>query len=742
MAEKTLDTGSIPFQAEGRLLQELGLRLVASPEVALVELVKNAYDADSPICRITLENKGTMLVVADEGHGMAFSDFKEKWMRIATSSKVNRTTSPGYKRQMTGAKGIGRFAVRSLGDHLTLESVAFDKERKHKTKLIAEFDWNRLDDSKSINDEGVSYKLYRAADDATTGTTLRVSEMKGQANFAYSDDLRTDVLSMVSPLTGLERGRFELLRTRTKKDPGFQVSLPGEEVDDEEVVDLAAQILRNYWGRLTIDLQGNELVYKVWFFDSKLPKELKINVATTISSGFFADVRFFPRRKGVFSQKRVDGKKAWRWVRDNCGVAVVDRGFRIKPYGYTDDDWLNLDSDSAHSEREWRTQIARSHFQMSPLEKAEPGANPALNIPTNFQLVGAVFLESKALSSHQKPEDLVPAMDREGFLKNAAFDQLQEFVRAGIEFLANEDKKKLHLIEEKEAAEAAKEAREEIQLAIAAIEASPTLTKGDKARIVKEYTRISDRVDAQEEYAAQARKGLLNMSLLGIVAGFMTHESKAIVHELEKSISDLRKHAMKFPELGKVADEVEERVKVFKGYLDYSRLFVAKAKTLENQPMVATAQIRVIVNRLSHFTKARGIDVQNEVDGDVLTPPMPVTAYSGMLLNLFTNAIKAVVTVRESVSEPKVTFRGWNERGKHIIEVLDNGAGIPAEMRKRIWEPLYTTTSDVENPLGSGMGLGLTLVKQMVSELRGTVEVRSDVPAGYTTCFRVTLPLK
>src|SRR5579863_2190350 len=94
--QKTKDqlvTGSISFQAEGRLLQELGLRLVAKPEVALVELIKNAYDADSPMCSVRLENSGKTLVVADEGQGMTISDFKTKWMRIATSSKLAGETS-------------------------------------------------------------------------------------------------------------------------------------------------------------------------------------------------------------------------------------------------------------------------------------------------------------------------------------------------------------------------------------------------------------------------------------------------------------------------------------------------------------------------------------------------------------------------------------------------------------------------------------------------------------------------
>src|SRR5260370_33746350 len=120
MAETILDKGTIPFQVQGRLLQELGERLVASPEVALVELIKNAYDADSPSCEVRLERAGKLLVIEDKGHGMTFDEFADNWMRIATYNKVENRVSRRYKRRLTGAKGIGRFAVRYLGSQLSL----------------------------------------------------------------------------------------------------------------------------------------------------------------------------------------------------------------------------------------------------------------------------------------------------------------------------------------------------------------------------------------------------------------------------------------------------------------------------------------------------------------------------------------------------------------------------------------------------------------------------------------------
>ncbi len=700
--EKILDKDSISFQTEGRLLQELGLRLVASPEVALVELIKNAYDADSPSCIVRLEENEQTLVVADDGHGMTLADFKTKWMRIATSSKIAQEVSDKFRRKLTGAKGIGRFAVRYLGDHLTLESVAHDSCYKCVTRLKADFDWPRLDSAQDISKVKVNYSLGQVSASTASGTVLTVRKLRTTTDFTRSTELRDNVLRIVSPLQGLERGRFANTAKTEQEDPGFKVILPG--VGAAEDVDLARLALDSYWGRLTVELNGNCLLFQVWLPGLKKPKTLEIQVHSGISKGFFADIRYFPRRAGIFQGKGIHGQKAWKWVRVNCGVKIVDHGFHIHPYGFGDDDWLCLDRDRAHNEREWKTGIAKDHFPLTRIEKADPAANPMLNLASNFQLIGAVFIESRRDLRAEDEVDLVPAMDREGLLENRAFHEFRDYVRAGIEFLAHEDKAELDRRAEARAKEAARTARVEIKKAIEFIQRSPTLTSADKARIVTQYRSLADRLDEQEQYEAQARRSLLTMSLLGVVAGFMTHESKAVLHELELAAEQIRGLAKKNPELIKAAEELTHRLETFRGHLDYVRLFIQNVRAPKEQPLSASGQVRHVLNRFKAFADEKGIDVCNEVASDVKTPPLPVTVYSGVLLNLYTNALKAVLAAQSSIKRPRVVFRAWNEAGKHIVEVADNGAGIPPEIRKRIWEPLYTTTSDVANGLRQPAG--------------------------------------
>lgn len=740
MAGNVLKTGVVAFRSEGRLLQELGLRLVASPEVALVELIKNAYDADSPDCQVCLSEDGKSLTVEDHGHGMTLNDFLEKWMQIATSSKTSHQLSPRFKRPLTGAKGIGRFAVRYLGDHLTLESTAQDPDRGYLTTTKATFDWPQLDKLEDLAETEVPFELIRAPANSLAGTKLTIRKLRSDPDFVRSKELRSSVLEIVSPIAGLDPGQFTRGTTEGRRDPGFKVTLPSDEPDDNR--DLANTVLENYWARLTISLVDSKLKYTVTFPDQENARTLNVKVKTSIRHGLHADVRFFPRRKGVFQGKEVRGQDAWTWVRENAGVAIIDHGFRIKPYGFRDDDWLFLDRDAAHNERNWRTEIAKKHFPIPKEIAGRPGDNPALNLPHNAQLVGAVFIESlRPRKNETNVDDLIPAMDREGLLENEALAQLTEYVRAGIEFLARCDKEELVRVAERQAKEAAKSARQDIRTAISHIEESPTLARSDKAKIVKQYRVLADKLEEQEDYSAKARSNLLTMSLLGVVAGFMTHESDEILHALDQASRQVRSLARKYPALKDISSELDQRLENFKGYLKYSELFVSKAGSDEIKPFTAAGQVRHVISRFGNFADERGIKVDCEIPRDVSGPPVPITAYSGVLLNLFTNALKAILSVQSSVANPHIVFRGWNEGKKHFVEVLDNGVGVPPEMRRRIFDPLYTTTSDPANPLGTGMGLGLALVKQVLGELGGTINVLPDVPAGYSTCFRVMIPL-
>ena len=112
----------IPFTASARTAMLIGMENFSNPEGAIIELVKNTYDADSPCCYMLFDgNDGqlTEIYIIDYGCGMDISTIQDCWMQIGTDDK-QRNVETGNGRIKSGAKGIGRFALNRLGSMATM----------------------------------------------------------------------------------------------------------------------------------------------------------------------------------------------------------------------------------------------------------------------------------------------------------------------------------------------------------------------------------------------------------------------------------------------------------------------------------------------------------------------------------------------------------------------------------------------------------------------------------------------
>lgn len=747
MTENLIIRKEATFQSEARILEELGERLVASADVAIVELIKNAYDADAPECRLDLADKGKTLIIEDTGHGITEEEFLNKWMYIATGSKREEKFSRIYKRKLTGAKGIGRFSVRFLGSYLTLESIAYDNTRKIKTQLIADFDWQEINKSQDIRDVKIPYKLYSQPNSAKTGTTLKITGLRytkeGKEGSVFSKKIQTEILKIITPLSGFESGRFSREESTSEKDPGFKVNLAGLTDEDRKIDEnLAKKILQNYRIRLKIDLFKSHLNYKMYLQDKNKPIfEFEQECSSDIKKGLVADIRFFPKRKGVFSGKDFDGREAWRWIYGYAGVAVVDHGFRIKPYGFGDDDWLMIAQDKAINRRKWRSGIMTQNYKISKEIYNDPAQNPMLYLPRTHQLIGVVFIESGPVVKSGSSNDLIPTMDREGLLKNKAFKDLFEIVRAGIEMIALIDKREQDKMANKKAKEASEKARHDIKKSIEYIKKISTLTKTDKDRIITQYSHLAENIEELDDYDRRARQNLETMSLLGVVAGFMTHESGRILHNLKEVLKTLRKIPKKHKNIREYLSKIEINCEEFSNYIDYTSLFIKSVHDSRELTFKTLPQIDRIINIFGKAVKYRNVNIKviKDIDKNLKTPPVSIALYSGVILNLYVNAIKAILAGPSDPKNPKILLKAWNESNKHVIEVMDNGIGVPPTLEKRIWDPLFTTTSNLNNPLGTGMGLGLSIIKKTLKEIGGSINL-SKPTKEFSTCFRVEFP--
>jgi signal transduction histidine kinase len=711
--------------------------LVAKADVALMELIKNAYDADASECRVTFDGK--RVEIADNGHGMTEKEFLNNWMQIATPDKQRERRSRHYKRAVTGSKGIGRFAVRFLGRSLRLETVANVQGKKgERTLLCVTFDWERIDRAPQLHKVEIPYEVREAPPDRSPGTRLIIEEVRSPGSID-SKRLRTELLQLIDPYAGLDMGWFTR-KGESPEDPGFRVKLPGTSGGDQE--DLASVVLESFYARVTIEHKDNQTKYLIRHGDGRVLVKRKHKGPSRISSGFFADIRYFPRRAGMFQGLSVDGRKAWSWVKEHGGVGVVDHGFRMRPYGFPDDDWLRLSSDSAHSRREWRVAFMNSLYPMPAGASSQPKLNPMLYLPKLHQMIGAVFVESSQDRTSERPTDLTPSMDREGFVENEAYQELFELVRAGLEMLAYADHSEQRRLEQERKETEAKQLRSDLRKAAEYIKTVPGLSATDRDVVVAQFTALGKHLDDVEEYYEVATSKLELMGLLGVMAGFVTHEMQLVLNGLDRLLVKLRRTFSKNKEVAVLITEIEETHSAIVGQLDYAAAFIGSLHDTRAklEPISASAAVNLVKDQFRKFIDDRGIKVDVQIDDGVTSPPLPRALYNGVAMNLITNALKAVIGGIEAAAEPLIVIKAWNEPQWHILEVADTGVGIPPSLQKRIWDPLFTTTSGQEyNPLGSGMGLGLSLVKRVVTDARGRVGL-VEPPPGFKTCFRVEFP--
>jgi signal transduction histidine kinase len=109
-----------------------------------------------------------------------------------------------------------------------------------------------------------------------------------------------------------------------------------------------------------------------------------------------------------------------------------------------------------------------------------------------------------------------------------------------------------------------------------------------------------------------------------------------------------------------------------------------------------------------------------------------IEAYASDLNQVWTNIIDNAIDAMQGQGE--LTIRTYSRNGSVIVEIADNGPGIPAEIQSRIFEPFFTT-----KPPGSGTGLGLNIVYSIITQKhKGHIQVDSKPGA---TCFQITLPI-
>jgi len=751
----------LTFSINSRLLEELGENLVTKNHVALAELIKNAYDADTTKVLVEFENarkrkdKKSEICIVDNGVGMTFEQVRDHWMQIATPDKRRNPLTARFGREKTGDKGIGRFACRRLADELQLITQAEtddDDDRLQRTSF--HIPWDDYDQTSQIEEVPVAVTVERIDDDET-GTDLKLIELNDVWNQQSFDTLRRNILTLT--IVG------EQNRDGFAYDPGFNVEFDAEEFD-KGAGTLLEQFHEAGWGRLEgkIDSEGRVRLK----LEAKLIGEPEYTLPTKFPglSDTELKISYLPWKKEHFRDPQTLSKSNAREImKEYSGVRVYKSGFRVFPYGDRDDDWLGIER--YHSKRKGKPDEELEVMEEN-LDYHRGFEEAMLSHPRNEQLVGQVNVSSEA--------DLIDKTNREGFVQNETFENLKKAIRLSLQWMTlhyshyqYEKQKK----ERKESAENLQETMDEegddtpvpvddpdIQ---ASFEIIDYVNESWSQQIPSDEREISDELVEQattrlrtdlENKESQIRFYQSAFSVTQLIFNF-SHELRGVIGSLGTNAGTVERIAEGLSgeaksdlldvaeDLDSMRERIQDQMSMFGTLMDQSR---ERSKTNQDIDDVY-GSVKTTVQPVIDY---HDIELNASASDLPRTPDMFESEIFSVLLNLVTNSIKATIAADTEGSEILVEATEINEGIR--LRVYDNGIGLPESEWETAFDELVTDVDGTLYPrlrdeihddllelVGSGTGLGLPIVRNIARDYGG--DARFVDAENWSTGVEVTL---
>ena len=388
----------VPFAISARAAKLIGMENFANAEGAVVELVKNGYDADADICVVVVDIRQTAsesrLYIIDNGCGMTSETIVKHWMTIGTNDKLVNERTEGKNRIKSGAKGIGRFALNRLGRKA--EMITFTDS---KGGWLWSVDWlsferaNVLSDIKATLDpisiEEAKRKISNFGLDRLPitdwfvekcfhGTILCISDLIDEWEETNLNSLQKNLENLipehVHSVFGLYLFNMQDLTWGGKINPAeydefdYKVTAKyegGRTINvNIERNELNVSLLETNYSRVFTRKDMQKEPYRIEDFHKKtvghvltvndnVKQELLDKVGSfTFSFYFIKNSTQDERDKDGFKKypyNIVDSSYRKAWLSKFGGVRIFRDDFRVRPYGENGNDWLDLGRRQAQS---------------------------------------------------------------------------------------------------------------------------------------------------------------------------------------------------------------------------------------------------------------------------------------------------------------------------------------------------------------------------------------------------------
>ncbi len=683
------ESGTYKIRPAGRHVLTIGEELIQDQFAAIVELVKNAYDADSPEAIISFkgnENRDFLeLCIEDFGHGMSTDDVINKWLVPSTDYKLKERRSP-KGRIMQGRKGIGRYAASILGDDLLLETVNKDGER---TRLYVEWDqfkkYEYLDqvdiliESESVNEQ--------------SGTRLTINggkTKKNEWNTTALDKLRFELKKLIPPKTDDTFDETFKITLRFEKFFDEQSEIITEDLTPYPILDLF-----DYKISGVIDSDGNgTLTYENQKILNGIEEKINIQFGKTCCGKLMIDIRVYDRDKTAIDQLIQRGLKdentghyisklqARKLLNDVNGIGVYRNGFRIRPLGDSDYDWLKLN--------EQRVQ------------------NPSMRISSN-QVVGYVHIESEEVSHLEEKSA------RDGLKSNSAYERLKEITCATIAELEERRfmfRRKIGLSNPGKKIEKDLEGLYDYSSLKKSV--SSSLKKAGLSEIVIDEVEsiISKEQDQKNEAIEDIKRAIAvyqGQATLGKIINIILHEGRRPLNYFKNQIPNLKFYGEVF-KTEQTEDSVDKITHLTSGITDNASVFVNLFSRLD--PLAAKRQDTksefLLIDVLSGVTSVfeNELKLKDIIVSIKCSEKMRFNGWKQDFYTIFTNLIdNSIYWINErNCVDRYILIEVSDVDDEWQINYKDSGLGIDTKLLESgvIFEPQFTT-----KPKGTGLGLSI-----------------------------------
>lgn len=695
MSKTPVEIGSSVLRPKARLIKTIGEELISNDIVAIIELVKNSYDANSPIVTVTfngnveiikdgkkeirvLKKENTSIIIDDEGIGMDLNIIKSAWMEPATTFKKNSKNS-NPKRRFTGEKGIGRFASAKLGNKLTILT-----KKEYDNEVVVKFKWNDFsDDIKYLDEVKTEWEVRVPEKILKSGTILELEDIVIDWDENKLRELRTALSRLLSPIAPTEDFLIELKLPEELEDLSGLVERPGTlnkpdyfikgYISADGVPDL------NYYSKN----EGVEKKIQVKIDEFRL----KGPVRPLELGGFSFEFRVWNRDSSSIGNLAKEINSSVKNIKndldDLAGISIYRDNIRVLPYGNKNDDWLRLD-------------IRRVN-------------NPTKNLSNN-QIVGyvSVSLDSNPLLKDQS--------NREGIVESQAFDDLKEYIKLILNEL--EIRRYNERPRENETGNTNVQSlfqRFTLNNIVQYIKEKLPAHKEVLEIVQKKENDIQEGVKRVQEVISRYRRlttlGQLIDVLLhdgGNYLGRIDAQANLIVKEFSKKEIDNKKaleHALNIIEIRENFTQLFKRIEPFGGRRRGRPRSVIVEKVIENQFLLVHNDIEKL-------------EINYTLPSSENTVTIDEAELGIIIMNLLQNSIYWLATIK---NERKIEVQVFKQDEELAIIFSDNGPGIREDSYNSIFDPYFSTKPD-------GIGLGLTIIGELASEYNGELSLITNGP--------------